>query len=171
MVTHSEQQSWLWSNSIFKGQSLYFKELSPLQWAAELSRDTRRERKEWEGDKKKTKKNIFLKKCCYYSCQVLKYTPWRPVVCALVGTQLESTPFSACWTKWHLVSAAERLWGDTVTQVLNAKLPVAAKHANTECKWVCAWSNLWTHPQTTHTRSFDGVSKIDKRKKKKKGPY
>lgn len=106
-------------------------------------------------------KNIFLKKCCYYSCQVLKYTPWRPVVCALVGTQLESTPFSACWAKWHLVSAAERLWGDTVTQVLNAKLPGAAKHAdaNTECKYVCACSTLRTNPHL-HTQKWQVKKKI-----------
>lgn len=119
------------------------------------TRETPNMEKEMGRVTKQKNKNIFLKKCCYYSCQVLKYTPWRPVVCALVGTQLESTPFSACWAKWHLVSAAERLWGDTVTQVLNAKLPGAAKHAdaNTECKCVCACSNLRTNPHL-HTQKW-----------------
>lgn len=110
------------------------------------------------------KKKIFLNtKCCYYSCGVLKYTPRRPVVCSLVGTQLESTPFSACWTKWHLVEAAERRWGDTGIQVLNAKLPVAAKHAdaNTQRKCVCVLEFVNTSTSHTHAKSFNGVSKKD----------
>lgn len=96
--------------------------------------------KRGEVGKREEKKNIFLDtKCCYYSCGVWKGAPADPCSVLSRGTQLESTPFSACWTKWRLVEAAEGLKGDTGAQVLNTKLPVAAKHtdANTPCRQTC----------------------------------
>lgn len=103
--------------------------------------------------KKKTLSSIQSAAIIHVKCwNTLPADPW-----CVLSWGLSSTLFSACWTKWRLVEAAERLGGDTGIQVLNAKLPVAAKHAdtNTLCECVCAlkFVNTYHKPQ-----SLSGVS-------------
>lgn len=122
------------------------KKCSPVVSCQGLQRATEEWEKEGEGQK-----NISLNtKCGYYSCGVLKYTPCRHVMCSLVGAQLESTPFSACWRKWCLVEA-EISWGvlrwhwHTGVKCFTADTCVCTyADANTQCKCVSAFQFVGT---------------------------
>lgn len=111
----AEVQSWLWYNSVCKGQPLSGNIQS--LWVTEVSGKQEKSERSREGGWKNISCNM---KCCYYSCGVLKFTPCQHTLRTLSWSRLHFQPVEdgGVLQRWR---AVKRLWGDAGIKVLNAK--------------------------------------------------